>query len=82
MLRVETNGSGQRTAMCPQCRGRMLEDQIEVIHTHAGLQLKVRAVPAWVCRQCGKKLVTTEVAERVNVVLDKVAGPGKGRRIQ
>ncbi len=60
----------------------MVEASIEVAHLLAGLRLTVRAVPAWICRQCGKKLVTTETAGRVNGLIDKIAGLGNGKRIQ
>jgi len=60
----------------------MREEQIEVKHAHDGLSLKVKAVPAWVCSSCGKRLVTNDVADRINRLLDEVAGKNQGKRIQ
>ena len=82
MLKVESERSTKRAATCPQCRGRMVEGEIEVMHAHEGLSLKVKAVPAWVCRACGKRLVTSDIAERLNHLLDEVAGKDHGKRIQ
>ena len=82
MVRFDSNVKAASTATCPQCRGRMREEHIEVKHAHAGLSLKVKAVPAWVCGSCGKRLVTNDIADRLNRLLDEVAGKNRGKRIQ
>lgn len=71
-----------RTATCPQCRGVMVEDQIELTHSHQGTSVKIRNVPAWVCTDCGKRLVTGEIADRINKLLDEIEGDRQGKRIQ
>ena len=81
MVKIDSNAKAPGTATCPQCRGRMRAEQIEVKHAHDGLSLKVKAVPAWVCSSCGKRLVTNEVADRINRLLDEVAGKNRGKRI-
>ena len=60
----------------------MTEAQIELTHAHEGMSLKVRDVPAWVCRNCGKRLVAGDIADRINRLLDQVVGEGQGKRIR
>lgn len=71
-----------RTATCPQCRGVMVEDHIELTHSHQGTSIKIRNVPAWVCTDCSKRLVTGEIADRINKLLDEIEGDRQGKRIQ
>jgi len=55
---------------CPECHGPMPLEKITVTYERDGVVLLVKEVPAWVCAQCGKRLITGEVATQVSDLLD------------
>ncbi|TEU17270.1 MAG: YgiT-type zinc finger protein [Anaerolineales bacterium] len=61
---------------CPECHGPMHLEKITVTYERDGVVLLVKEVPAWVCAQCGKRLITGKVATQVSDLLDRLEEQG------
>jgi len=47
-------------------------EHITLIYERDGVALQIKAVPAWVCAACGKRLLTGKVATQVEGILDRL----------
>ena len=58
---------------CPDCQlGAMQESLVTLVYPQDGITLRISDVPAWVCSNCGKQLVTGDVAHQISSILQHV----------
>lgn len=51
----------QQSHICPECAGRMEQQNITHEYMHGDIMYLVQNVPAWVCVQCGEKYLEAKV---------------------
>lgn len=60
---------------CPECHLETMEESAIVLtYVQDGITLRINNVPAWVCSNCGKQLVTGNVAHQVSGILQQLKG--------
>ncbi len=47
-------------------------ERITLTYERDGITLQIKDVPAWVCADCGKRLLTGEVATQVDDILNRL----------
>jgi len=57
---------------CSFCGGEMEEKEVEVIKKAEEKVVVVKDVPAWVCKQCGKRYYSIDTVERINEIVKEV----------
>jgi len=60
---------------CPECHMETMEESIITLaYAQDGVTLRINNVPALTCSNCGKQLVTGDVAHQVSDILQQVKG--------
>ena len=67
---------------CPQCQGVMHRQTITLAYEQEGITVQIQDVPAWVCSECDKRLISGEVANQVNELLNRLEEKGGLRQLQ
>jgi len=57
---------------CPECQGLMVRQKTTLIYEQDGVTLHIHNVPAWVCTECGKRLIPGPVAHQIDQLLNQL----------
>ena len=57
---------------CPECGLTAMEEAITLTYPQDGITLRINNVPALMCSNCGKQLVTGNVAHQISNILQQV----------
>lgn len=59
---------------CPECRGEMQPQLINMVYTkaHSDLHVEVIGVPANVCTQCHSRIVPGKIAKYLDTLIDPI----------
>ena len=68
---------------CPECQGLMHKQTITLFYNEQeGINVQIQGVPAWVCSECGKRLISGKVANQVSELLGRLEEKGMLRQLQ
>jgi len=60
----------------------MHRQKITLVYEQGSITVQIQDVPAWVCSECGKRLISGKVANQVSELLDRLEEKGMLRQLQ